>query len=445
MGPTLRLRLIPHVLLLLVAQMASAVVPVLQFDTAQFVLESFGRDSDSLGLPFPHPARPVTLPVASPSKSFWLDSPGANPLAKVGSEGELTTDADVCIIGSGITGVSAAYHLARLLERKGGEANRTVVILEARDFCSGATGRNGGHLRPNPFSGFARRAALYGVEDAVKSYDLEEYTTQELLRIIRENGASEEVDLVSEGRVTLLMTPEEEESARVDFEAAKAAGLGRLDSVKWIDRETMNETRGTSFPGVWTPGSNLWPLKAVALLFKLAASTSEKVNVTLHTHTPVTSVEPSTDSMSKRRYALFTPRGAINCDYVVHATNGYANYLLDPAKSKVRVVPTRGQIILVPAIAGTEAVGKTGWAANEGFEYWFPRPVKDSDEERPLVVLGGAREAMAPGFEYYETDDGVVNRNIDSALRSFLPKMFPGLYDETSEPTWEWVRFSALP
>ena len=46
---------------------------------------------------------------------------------------------------------------------------------------------------------------------------------------------------MSEGRVTLLMTPEEEESARVDFEAAKAAGLGRLDSVKWIDRETMNE------------------------------------------------------------------------------------------------------------------------------------------------------------------------------------------------------------
>lgn len=62
-----------------------------------------------------------------------------------------------------------------------------------------------------------------------------------MLRIIRENGASEDVDLVSEGRVTLFMTPEEEESARVDFEAAKAAGLGRLGSVKWIDRETMNE------------------------------------------------------------------------------------------------------------------------------------------------------------------------------------------------------------
>lgn len=202
------------------------------------------------------------------------------------------------------------------------------------------------------------------------------------------------------------------------------------------------KTRGTSFPGIWTPGNNLWPLKAVALLFKLAAATSEKVNVTFHTHTPVTSVEPSTGST--RRYILGTPRGTINCDYVVHATNGYANYLLDPAKSKVRIVPTRGQILIVPAVAGTGAVGKTGWTANQGFEYWFPRPVKDADGEQPLVVLGGGREAMAPGYEYYETDDGLVNKKIGTVLRSFLPRMFPGLYDDTSRPTWEWVLFCLL-
>jgi glycine/D-amino acid oxidase-like deaminating enzyme len=51
----------------------------------------------------------------------------------------LTEDADICIIGSGITGVSAAYHLAKQLEPKiaGNDVNlvRKVVILEARDFC----------------------------------------------------------------------------------------------------------------------------------------------------------------------------------------------------------------------------------------------------------------------------------------------------------------------
>lgn len=71
-----------------------------------------------------------TLPVPNATRSFWIDTPGANPLAKVGSEGELTNDADVCIIGSGITGVSAAYHLASAKERQ-----LKVVILDARDFC----------------------------------------------------------------------------------------------------------------------------------------------------------------------------------------------------------------------------------------------------------------------------------------------------------------------
>lgn len=77
------------------------------------------------------------LPVPNPTKSFWLDStPNANPLAKEGSTGPLsdTGEADICIIGSGITGVSAAYHLACTPGWKGKEPLK-VVILEARYFC----------------------------------------------------------------------------------------------------------------------------------------------------------------------------------------------------------------------------------------------------------------------------------------------------------------------
>jgi len=70
------------------------------------------------------------LPVPNPTHSFWIDSPHANPLAKEGSSGPLTKDTDVCIIGAGVTGVTSAYHLARNLG-----AGKTVVILEARDFC----------------------------------------------------------------------------------------------------------------------------------------------------------------------------------------------------------------------------------------------------------------------------------------------------------------------
>jgi hypothetical protein len=131
-------------------------VPLLRFDATQAVLESFyptaqveahpsaqaslhpaipeQRVQNSL-LPLPQDPTPVPLPVPNPTRSFWTHGePDANPLAREGSDGELTTDADVCIIGSGITGVGTAWHLVKGLKEFTGK--RRVVVLEARDFCA---------------------------------------------------------------------------------------------------------------------------------------------------------------------------------------------------------------------------------------------------------------------------------------------------------------------
>lgn len=78
---------------------------------------------------------PAPLPVANWTRSFWINAPGANPLAAEGSNGPLTQDADVCILGSGLTGVSAAYHLGKELEGQEYAEKLNVVILDARDFC----------------------------------------------------------------------------------------------------------------------------------------------------------------------------------------------------------------------------------------------------------------------------------------------------------------------
>ena len=100
-----------------------------------FLVNVQAEEQAALQLPRPD-SRPASLPVQNPTKSFWIDSPDANPLAKEGSTGALTEDSDVCIIGSGITGVSAAYHIARLLAERGSSSHPlNVTILEARDFC----------------------------------------------------------------------------------------------------------------------------------------------------------------------------------------------------------------------------------------------------------------------------------------------------------------------
>ena len=81
---------------------------------------------------------PASMPSANPTQSFWIhSSPDANPLAREGSEGPLITDADICIIGSGITGVGVAYHLSEASETliASDKPSLRVLILEAREFC----------------------------------------------------------------------------------------------------------------------------------------------------------------------------------------------------------------------------------------------------------------------------------------------------------------------
>ncbi|KAG6819938.1 hypothetical protein H0H93_007262 [Arthromyces matolae] len=210
----------------------------------------------------PAPLHRSGLPVPNSTHSFWINSPGANPLAKEGSEDDLDTEVDVCIIGLGITGVSAAYHLSKAQE--GREFPLKVTILEASYFCSGATGRNGGHLTAETFDGFAFCQSKYGPEEAKKAHK----------------------------------TKEEE--------------------VEWLTEEEVLKEYGSKYPACRYPGNNVWPLKLVTHLYKL----SKKFNpsLKLHTNTPVTSISPSESAsatLASRRWRLHTPRGDIHATYII--------------------------------------------------------------------------------------------------------------------------------
>ncbi|KAG7448005.1 FAD dependent oxidoreductase [Guyanagaster necrorhizus] len=392
-------------ILLIIITTPTLSVPLLQLEGSQLVL----------ALPKSNPR--ASLPAANPTRSFWIDTPDANPLGGEGSTGVLTQDADVCIIGSGITGVSAAYHLSN-------NSGLKVIVLEARDFCSGATGRNGGHLTPSTFLGFSASTSQYGIEEAVRSLQLENYTAEAIVKIIHQEGLADAVDLVRGGHTTLFLTEKEREEAWRDYVEARAAGL-ELD-VKWASTEDMQTKYGTSYPAAQFDGHNLWPLKFVTHLYRIAKLRLSDGNLTLHTRTPVTSV--SSSSNSTRRWKVNTPRGSISCSYVVHATNGYASYLLPHLAGPQGIVPTRGQIV---AMRSSARLAPGSWDGNEGFEYWFPRPRGEG-----LVILGGGREVSGPGFEYYETDDGSVNTDVGKALRGFLGEVFEG---DNQEPEMEWT------
>ncbi|KZT21021.1 FAD dependent oxidoreductase [Neolentinus lepideus HHB14362 ss-1] len=379
------------------------------------------------------------LPVSNPTKSFWIDSPNANPLAAEGSEGALTDNADICIIGSGMTGISTAYHLSKLLPESPSDP-LTAVILEARDFCSGATGRNGGHLTPRAFMEFSTYSELYGEQEALKSLAIEHHTAEGILGSLKSAGLERAVDLVEGGHINIFFTEQSELDAKADYEAAKAAGAD-LRGVEWMEKEYVFSKFGASHPGVRIPAHNLWPLKFVTGLYNITKLKESKLSLSLHTRTPVVSISPlksESRELLSRRWNLTTPRGSVSCSYVVHATNAYTGHLLPQMRGSEGIVPTRGQIIAVHANASAEALTKVSWSGDPGSEYWFPRPVNASEGEKPLVILGGGREASAPGYERFVIDDSTLNPVVGQSLRQFLPDVFPGKFDETQEPEMEW-------
>ncbi|GGE47254.1 oxidoreductase [Halopseudomonas oceani] len=73
-------------------------------------------------------------------------------------------DADVCIVGAGFTGLSAALELA--------EAGRSVIVLEAEDVGWGCSGRNGGQINPGVACDHARVVRELGETDARRVWQL---------------------------------------------------------------------------------------------------------------------------------------------------------------------------------------------------------------------------------------------------------------------------------
>lgn len=73
----------------------------------------------------------IPFPVPDATPSFWRTE--LHPLDTHRTTEELPSECDVLIVGSGYAGVATAYHL---LDGQA-TASQSIVILEAREACSG--------------------------------------------------------------------------------------------------------------------------------------------------------------------------------------------------------------------------------------------------------------------------------------------------------------------
>ncbi|KAJ5778150.1 hypothetical protein N7520_001396 [Penicillium odoratum] len=280
------------------------------------------------------------IPRDTTTSSFWTQTP--HPQFAQSSGQPLSSSADVVIIGSGITGASIARTLlkSRAKPASSNQAHPAVVILEARGICSGATGRNGGHIMETA-DGYAELADVYGDETARKTIRFRLAHLREMLGVAEELGLTEETQA---RQVQFLSAFFGDQPWKDALERLRRFKEGMPEeSADWTtyDRASMpDEFKLSNATGIIAgPAGALWPYKFVTgILARLLADYPDEFQV--NDHTAVTSI--GTNSTSTFKYKVYTSRGIISARHVIHCTNSHVSHLVPGLRG--RIFPVRGQM-----------------------------------------------------------------------------------------------------
>ncbi|KAE8156895.1 phosphoenolpyruvate phosphomutase-domain-containing protein [Aspergillus tamarii] len=259
---------------------------------------------------------PSFLPVDNPTRPFWRTEP--HPLDELRSTEALPSQSDIVIVGAGYSGVSIAYHLLKPLEGHN-TPHPAITILEARQICSGATGRNGGHLRPDLYDRIPTYIKRHGVDAAAENLLTEENI---------------DCDFNITRCLSVYLDEEAGEKAREKYEDLVSRGLVFADDVHYTpskNAEGISGVKGAKACLSYTSGT-LWPYKLIlGLLSKIVDSPA----VNVQAFTPVISVVSDNSG-----HIIHTPRGSVRTSKVVYASNAYTSGLLPEYSASI--VPCRG-------------------------------------------------------------------------------------------------------
>ncbi len=257
---------------------------------------------------------------------------------------------DVCVVGAGMAGLSAALELAR--------RGRDVTLLEGRRIAWGASGRNGGSVSP-AFSAGADAIRKHVDEDHYrKLYRL----SMEGVEIIRNN--IRDLDIAEARKVDgrLRVVRYEATDALRQWCDSQQRDFGR--DVRLLSRGQVRERLLSEvyFQGVEDPTSfHFHPLNYARALARECA----RLGVRIHEDSPVT--QATLDGAVKR---LKTERGQIDARSVVLATGGYTEGVVPalrramlPIATYIMLTEPLGDRVL-DAIRTTAAIGDDRRAGN---------------------------------------------------------------------------------
>ncbi|MFG6744413.1 NAD(P)/FAD-dependent oxidoreductase [Burkholderia pseudomallei] len=315
---------------------------------------------------------------------------------------EGTIDADVCVIGAGLTGISAALNLA--------ERGHSVAVLEASKVGWAASGRNGGQLIGGFACGIDAFEPYLNADEIQLVWDM----GLETLAIAKERIAKHAIDCAFvPGYLSAANKPRDVDALRRSRdEAARRFGYTRL---RYVERDALAQYVQSSryLGGLFDPDSgHLHPLNYTLGLARAAVASGARI----HEDSAVTRIASEAGG-----HVVSTARGAVRARFVVLACNAFLGALA-PALSR-KIMPVGTYVIATEPLGEARAralMPAQAAICDSRFALDYFRPTPDAR------LLWGGKVS-------YST---LEPRNLADAMRRDMLKTFPQLADVTIEHAW---------
>lgn len=307
--------------------------------------------------------------------------------------------ADVCIIGGGYTGLSAALHMA--------QKGLDVVVLEAHRVGFGASGRNGGQVASGQRLEQGTLEKMFGRDRARLLWDF----------ALEANGLVK--GLIAEHAMPCTFHPgivhacsNDGEVAHARANAEKMSRNYSYDLIEPLDRAALQAILPSA---VYKGGDIDWgaghihPLNYALGLAKAAVAAGVRIHEGAYVHHIQHGARP----------VVQTGQGRVECDHVILACNGYLGGLDDHVAA--RVMPINNFIIATEPLGArvTEVLCQNVAVADTKFvvNYW-----RLSEDDR--LLFGGCESY---GYRFPD---------IVTAVTRPMLKIYPHLRDVRIDYAW---------
>lgn len=299
---------------------------------------------------------------------------------------------DVCVVGGGVTGCSAALHLA--------ERGYSVALLEAGEIGHGASGRSGGQILPGLGTDIGVIEKALGRERGKAIWEMSRESVRLTAALIERHAIPCDLHW---GYLHAAVKPRHVRELR-DFQASMAERYG-YHSLHLLEGDALRERVVTdAYPAALydAEGGHLHPLNYTLGLARAA----QRAGVSIHEHSAAVAIERGEPARVK------TAQGRVSADYLVIAANAYLDGLVPELGGRIM----RAANYIVASEPLSEAQAAQVLPHNDA--------LSDANFVLDYYRLSADRRLIYGGEVSY---DGREPRHLQARMDAKIARLFPAL------------------